>query len=68
MFELYEERCEKFKREEEESFEYVKTTNVDEALKTDWIDLQSEGVIQHYPPQLIIGKQVAEDKVFLVQD
>ena len=45
MFELYEERCEKFKREEEESFEYVKTTNVDEALKTDWIDLQSEGVI-----------------------
>jgi hypothetical protein len=34
----------------------------------DWLAFKSEEVIEHFPPQLIIGKQVAEDKELLVYD
>jgi hypothetical protein len=37
-------------------------------IEEDWLALQSEEVIQHYPPQLIIGKQTGEDKEYLVCD
>jgi hypothetical protein len=48
--------------------EHAKVAGIDENLANNWLALQGEEVIMHFPPQLIIGKQVAEDIEFLVYD
>ena len=33
-----------------------------------WAGIQNPGVIRHYPPQLIVGKQVEEDREVYLND
>ena len=56
MFERYEERCEKFKKEEDDQLEQAKAAGISQDLNDDWLELQGDEVIKHFPPQLIIGK------------
>ena len=37
-------------------------------LATNWAGMKSSEVIKHFPPQLIIGKQVAEERQVFVYD
>jgi hypothetical protein len=60
----------KFRAEEES--QYAKAVSEDQTFKEDvqkdWLAYTRPEVIEHYPPQLIIGKQVADDKEILVHD
>ena len=66
--EVYDEKCKKFREEEKELMVKMKAEGGFTGLDEDWIGYQSEEVIPHFPPQLIIGKQVGEDKEFMVYD
>ena len=37
-------------------------------VEKDWLAYKNSDVIPHYPPQLVIGRQVADDKEWLVYD
>lgn len=60
----------KFKQEEVDGLK--KAEQEDELfnsdVRKDWFAYQNPEVIEHFPPQLIIGKQVGDDKELLVYD
>jgi len=37
-------------------------------LSEHWAGTKNEEVIKHWPPQLVVGKQVADDREYLVDD
>lgn len=57
---------------EEERLAYERTKNEEgkdfEEVEKDWLAYQNPDVIEHFPPQIIIGRQVADDREFLVYD
>jgi hypothetical protein len=53
LLEVYDEKCKKFQEEET-----AQATQNRAAIAEDWFAYETEEVIPHYPPQLIIGKQV----------
>ena len=64
---------EKFKRfEEEDKIAYERAKSEEgkefEEIEKDWLAYKNQEVIPHFPPQIIIGRQVADDKEFLVYD
>ncbi len=40
----------------------------EEDVRKDWLAYRHPEVYEHFPPQIIIGKQTADDKEFLVYD
>ena len=64
---------EKLKRfEEEDKLAYERAKNEEgkefEEIEKDWLAFKNPEVIPHFPPQIIVGRQVADDKEFLVFD
>lgn len=61
---------EKFKQEDMAALENL--TSTDETFKEDvlkdWLAFNHNEVIEHFPPQLVIGKQTADDVDYLVVD
>lgn len=37
-------------------------------IKEDWLAYDNQEVLPHFPPRLIIGKQMGEEREFLVID
>lgn len=66
--EIYDEKCKKFAEEEKAAYEKSKEDGFIATIQDEWFGYQSEEVIPHFPPHLIIGKQVGEDKEFMVYD
>jgi hypothetical protein len=67
---LYEQRwVALFKQEEALQLEEAKKDNYfTEDVQRDWLAFNHKEVIEHYPPQLIIGKQTQDDVTVLVHD
>ena len=64
---------EKFKRfQEEDRLAYERAKSEEgkefEEIEKDWLAFKNPEVIPHFPPQIIVGRQVADDKEFLVFD
>jgi len=66
----YEEKVKLFQEEELAAYEKAKQLHPEEVadLEKDWRAYNNTDVIKHWPPQLIIGRQVADDKEWLVYD
>jgi hypothetical protein len=58
----YDEICRRFAEEEKAAFE-SKPENAFVGLSDTWMAYNHEDVIPHFPPQLIVGKQVGEERV-----
>jgi hypothetical protein len=56
LFSVYEEKCKVFAEEEKAQYEKQKEDGTLTPALEDWLGYQSEEVIPHFPPQLIIGK------------
>ena len=39
-----------------------------EEIEKDWLAYSNPDVIEHFPPQIIIGRQVGEDREIMVYD
>jgi hypothetical protein len=68
LLDKYEVKVEVFREEEKANIQRVKAEGGFAGIDEDWLSLVSDEVIQHYPPQLIVGKQTGEDKEYLVAD
>lgn len=64
----YEEKCKQFQEQERAELEKFKSQDAAAEVMQDWLAYKNPEVIEHFPPQLIIGKQVADDKEFLIYD
>ena len=68
LLDKFDEVCKKFADEDKAMFEAKKDTEF-VGLKDTWMAYEHPEVIVHFPPQLIIGKQVGEDeKVLLTEE
>jgi hypothetical protein len=56
----------------EERASYEKTRNEEgkefEEVEKDWLAYKNPDIIRHFPPRIIIGRQVVDDKEFLIYD
>lgn len=68
--ERVQERFKVYKEEERAAYERAKTEDGKEfeEIEKDWLAYQNPNVIEHYPPQVIVGRQVAEDRELAVFD
>ena len=72
-FEMFEQKCKVFQAEEEQGFNKFKQTEAYEQIKANWLAYNHSEVTNHFPPQIIIGKQILsqeeeKDKVFLEKE
>jgi len=68
--EKVEEKFKIFAEEEKTAYERVKAEEGKEfeEIEKDYLSYKNTDVLEHFPPQIIIGRQVADDKEFLVYD
>lgn len=67
LLEKFEDICKKFAEEEKTQFEAIKETDFI-GFRDTWMAYNHPEVIPHFPPQLIIGKQVGENERVLLTE
>lgn len=63
----FEEICKRYQEEEKAALESKPETSF-VGLRDTWMAFEHEDVLTHYPPQLIIGKQVGEERVIMMEE
>jgi hypothetical protein len=67
LLEKFEDICKKFAEEEKAQYDAIKETDFI-GLRDTWMAYNHPEVIPHFPPQLIIGKQVGENERVLLTE
>ena len=69
--EQFEEKVQVFKEEERAAYENAKAQEGEQftqQVEQDWLSYKNNDVLSHFPPQVVIGRQVGEDRVVLDYD
>lgn len=69
-FKKFEIKAEEFQKEQQEAYELQKLQHPEEFedIEKNWLAYRNKDVIAHFPPQLVVGRQVQEDKEIMVFD
>jgi hypothetical protein len=67
LFEKFQEICKQFEDEEKAILDAL-PENSFVGLRDTWMAWEHEDVVRHWPPQVIVGKQVGEERVILVEE
>jgi len=65
--EKFQEICKRYEQEEKAALD-AKSEDAFVGLRDTWMAWEHEDVVKHWPPQVIVGKQVGEERVILVEE